>query len=426
MDPEGCSAMDPECGGRESEKLGESPDEVRSVNNLISIKRPTCSDADPDPDSPSGNLMEGESSDEYLDNSSDSSIDDAGSQRSTLFMEGEASDEDLEFRCVDYCINLDIFKKEIGRNCLTTECCQRPHPSEIRVCNKILDSYAVILRRDRTMNNPLSLKGKLSGEIRTQCYKSYRERESPVDVNLYKVEKDADSVDLSYTDKYTITLFGPDIDQLPTCVPSIDVSFDLRLDSQPILEGISDYAVNDTTAPDFDPLTPIYERIVGGYVNFMEIQTSATSFYNRVTEERVEMCGDRTSPFRMYFQHAIMHSAGVAKITLKLTGIPGVSTISGSICARPCCYTYDVPLVSDKPTEVDKDGTIMLKRSIIAVPGHASLVIVAGKLCDASGNTISRGGKTFFIPIPEGPSEPAGGSIEGLQVGVEWIYHNFL
>ncbi|XP_050237580.2 uncharacterized protein LOC126687187 [Mercurialis annua] len=235
----------------------------------------------------------------------------------------------------------------------------------------------------------------------------------------------------------------PEWSQLPSRLFSCDgfsrIGFALTLDDQPLFQGEypDDYFYEDEKV--FGPGNKVSRGFFATEPNWLAVPY----LNNRLIEIRVytgEKCYARSrpivSPVQIFARFAVMQPGLVASIKIKVRNHRHITTISGSIYARPCCFTHRIPLINSlENTEVAEDGTIALKRSFVAVSSHASLVIVADGLHDQLGNRVTLCANTFFIPAKEAPSEarimyeqPGSESniLNGrLQAEVEWIPHEF-
>ncbi|XP_050225058.1 uncharacterized protein LOC126674621 isoform X2 [Mercurialis annua] len=360
-----------------------------------------------------------------------------------------AEDSDVDFdrfpvpRCVDSLQNLSLFNNFEERICDTKPLCKAPHKHEVDYGPRVMDFYSIIIKRKKGMG--CSLKGRINGFIEINW---------EPDVCVFKVKRedaDAEWVELSPDQERhtTITLYGP-VDngtRLYMCDSGSGVGAALALDDQPLVQCDDPHLhcyEDDQVFGRGNKVGKVFGRgnKVGRACFTVHYQWTQTPYIsNRLLESRLDPGNENyvplksVSPWQIFLQYAIMRPGLVAKITIKIIDHGDVAHVSGSIYARPCCFSHQIPLIN-KTTEtmVNADGEIQLKRSIVAVPAHASLVIAADNLLDNHGNSVADHAITFFIPAEKGSyhkimsrrteSWHHTGDAR-LQVEVEWIPHQY-
>ncbi|XP_050232844.1 heat shock 70 kDa protein 15-like isoform X2 [Mercurialis annua] len=333
-------------------------------------------------------------------------------------------------------LDLDTMWEE--RKCPLRGVCDFAHWRSFDELPCLLDIYSIILRPNEnfTGRENLCLRGKLSGTIFTEVIKipdeiaeSFLMRKHYVhreDLYLYKMKKDdteAESVDLSADDaRAEITLFGPHLRRFPHCEISMILDVGLRLDDQELIQG--------EEVDSFDAFKD-GDKFNKGTLFFHELRFRMFPWLmNRVLHEQVRpiktwgMTFDDDGPVDVFVRYAIMSPGAAAGIKIKILNRPDVSRVHGCVYARPCSFIGKIPLIRAEEAGVEPDGTIQLKRSLVAVPSNASLVIGVDQLCDQHGRLVVSAAATFFVPLHVGRSQPKLIGDSCLQVEVEWLLHD--
>ncbi|XP_055961308.1 uncharacterized protein LOC130015365 [Mercurialis annua] len=330
-------------------------------------------------------------------------------------------------RCVDGLQNLNVFKAREERKCEEKEVCKVGHEKTVDYGPRVMDLYSIILKRNKKVPaTGLSLKGRLKGVIQV-----WGEPDLRWDIDAELSGEDED--------RSTLTLYDPNTTRLFSCDRYYRIAFALTLNDQSVLQGTlheDDYFYEDAR------VFGDGKRVSRGHFNVKCDWTSLPYLNNRLLEIRVDPGSCDFAPRRndselqIFAWCAVMRPGLVAKIQIKVKNGRNITTVSGSIYARPCCFTHQIPLIDSREnTEVAKDGIIVLKRLLVAVPSHASLVIAAENLVDNHENSVALSANTFFVPEEKAPAKTRimyektvskpNMSHEYLEAEVEWIYQKY-